>query len=66
MQNCGLSIAQHQYDNQEPPRYNCKPVCNCYYCGAEIYNGERYAVVAGLFNYCKDCVDFVVAREGEQ
>lgn len=63
MQDYGLSAAQRQYDNAEPPRYNRKPVYNCYYCGSEIYRGEKCAVICGVYNCCADCFSVNIAEE---
>ncbi len=62
----GLKTAQLQYDNAEPPRYNRKWICNCYYCDSEIYIGERCAVIYGTYICCMDCFSLDVAEGDEQ
>lgn len=56
MTDFNLSVAQKQYDNQEPPRYNRKSALECSYCKEEICVGNEYFNVLDRV-YCSDCVE---------
>ena len=40
----------------EPPDSEAKPALKCYFCDADIYEGDDYYVLNG-FDCCEECLD---------
>ena len=40
----------------EPPDNEAKPALQCYFCDADIYEGDDYYVLNG-FDCCEECLD---------
>lgn len=59
MSNIFEDIAYLVYENKLPERYDEKPVCNCEYCGIELFNLEQAYAISNKV-YCKDCVEPIV------
>lgn len=53
------NIAYRQYEEMQPFRYYEKPICNCEYCGIELFNLEQAYAISNKV-YCKDCVEPIV------
>lgn len=57
-------LAERQYENKLPERYEEEPLFHCKCCGEDIFVGESYFLI-DRETFCSDCVSKEIAEREE-